>query len=375
PPVALRVRPERGDAVEVGIERRGADVARMDVAAGGIGLPHLVGAVTLIALIIGLFSVGVIDIIHIPGINFINIANSGNTPIWLVSIFVLFAVGIPFFFLFYVGLKILINNLKSIGNIAKFTLLGLWLFSIIALVIIGIREASEHAFNERVIEKNELSITPNDTIKIKMADTNLFRNFYRGGFKLANNNEGQETLYRKYVSFSVKPTTDSIATISIEKSADGRDYEKAIRRAKNISYDYSFSDNTLLLDTFLSTNPENKFSDQEVGIIVYLPIGSIIKLDETTRSFLDYHSHGNFVPSEYANHYIKITEDGAVCEDCTSEEFEIDIDTPNIQIDENGIQIQNDENNIKIDVNGVKAESEKVKVNINSDGVSVKSEE
>src|SRR5690606_9962653 len=133
-----------------------------------------VGAVTLIALIIALFSVGVVDIIHIPGMNFVNIANSGNTPIWLVSLFVLFAVGIPFFFLFYLGLKILINNLKSIGNIAKFTLLGLWLFSIIALVIIGIREASERAFNERVVDKQELRLKSTDTLKIKMADNDLF---------------------------------------------------------------------------------------------------------------------------------------------------------------------------------------------------------
>jgi len=254
-----------------------------------------VGAVTLIALIIALFSVGVVDIIHIPGMNFVNIANSGNTPIWLVSLFVLFAVGIPFFFLFYLGLKILINNLKSIGNIAKFTLLGLWLFSIIALVIIGIREASERAFNERVVDKQELRLKSTDTLKIKMADNDLFRNFYRGGFKLANNKEGEETLYRKHISFTVKPITDSMATLSIEKSADGRNYEKAINRAKNINYNYILKGDALLLDTYLSTDPINKFSDQEVGIIIYLPIGSVIKLDENTRTFLDYHYECYFI--------------------------------------------------------------------------------
>src|SRR5690606_29317714 len=116
----------------------------------------VVGATALVGLILALFSLGVADIIHIPGIDFIDIANSGNTPIWLISLFIFLAIGIPFFFLLYIGLKILINNLKSIGNIAKFTLLGLWLCSIIALIVIGIREASEHAFNERTIEKQHL---------------------------------------------------------------------------------------------------------------------------------------------------------------------------------------------------------------------------
>ena len=128
----------------------------------------IVGAVTLIALIISLLSIGVVDIIHIPGLDLVDIVNAGNTPIWLVSLLTFFTVGIPFFFLFYLGLKILINNLKSRGNIAKFTLLGVWLMSIIGLIVIGVRQASEHAFDESVVEKRELNITANDTINLKM---------------------------------------------------------------------------------------------------------------------------------------------------------------------------------------------------------------
>src|SRR5690606_964995 len=206
----------------------------------------IVGAAALVGLIISFISLGIVDIINIPGMDFINIANSGNTPIWLIFLFVFFGIGIPFFFIFYIGLKILINNLKSIGNIAKFTLLGLWLFSILALVVIGIREASEHAFNERTVEKQHLQIKPMDTIKIKMAENDLFRNSYRNnGFKVANNENGQKTIYRQDITDLVKYTTDTMATIAIEKSADGRNYEKAMTRAKNIHYNYKFTNNQL----------------------------------------------------------------------------------------------------------------------------------
>ncbi len=335
----------------------------------------VVGAAVLIALIISLFSIGVIDIIHIPGMDFVEIANSGNTPLWLVSIFVLFGVGIPFFFLFYLGLKILINNLKSIGNIAKFTLLGLWLFSIIALIVIGIREASEHAFNEHTIQKSTLQIKANDTLKIKMADNDLYsNNIYRNnGFKMANNENGQKTIYRSDITILVKSTTDSIATISIEKSADGRNYEKAITRAKNIHYNYIFNNNELVLDSYLSTATENKISDQEVVVTLYLPIGSVIKLNENTSSFL-YYYNSNISSEKYVNHYLNIKDDGVECDDCIGEEFEIHIESPNIKIDENGVEINSDENNIKINANGVKAESESVKVDINSSGVNITSE-
>ena len=113
----------------------------------------ITGASALIGLLIGLFTLGASDIIHVPGFDFFDAANAANTPVWLISLLTFFAVGIPFFFVFYLGLKILINNLKSIGNIAKFTLLGVWLVSIITLAVIGIRQASEHAFDASVTNK------------------------------------------------------------------------------------------------------------------------------------------------------------------------------------------------------------------------------
>jgi phage shock protein PspC (stress-responsive transcriptional regulator) len=325
----------------------------------------IVGASAIIALIIGWFSVGVANIVHIPGMDLVDIANSGNSPIWLASLLAFFAIGIPFFFLFYLGLKILINNLKSIGNIAKFTLLGLWLFSIIGLVIMGIREASEHAFNERVIEKQELYVTAKDTLLIKMSENELFRN----SVKVANNENGEKIIYSSDVNIIVKSTTDSLAYISIEKSADGRNYDKAVERAKNINYNFAFKGNELLLDSYLSTASKNKFSDQELLVTLYLPEGSVIKFNDNTRDYLSYH-----ISSNYVNHYLNITENGMECNDCDEDNFDINIDIPNVRINENGIEIKGDKSTLKIDDSGIKAESKDVKVNIDSDGINIKSD-
>ena len=337
----------------------------------------IVGASALITLIIGWFSVGVANVVHIPGIDFLNVANAGNTPIWFASLLVFLLVAIPFFFLFYLGLKILVNNLKSIGSIAKFTLLGLWLFAIIGLSIIAIREASEHAFDESYIEKTGLNITKTDTLHIKMiGNDNFSNNFYRnnGNFKLAYNEKGKKVIYASDIRIIVKPTTDSIATIAIEKSADGRDYEKARERAKNINYNFEFKNNTLLLDSYFTTNPVNKFSDQELLITLYLPEGCVVNFNNNTKEYLYYDTYdGNIVASKHANHYLKIAEDSVLCDDCTEDEFEVDIDTPNVNIDENGIEIKSDSTNVKIDENGINAESNKVKVTIGTNGINIKS--
>lgn len=329
----------------------------------------LVGASALIGLIICMFSLGITDII--PGLDFANIVNAGNTPIWIASLLAFFAVGIPFFFLFYLGLKILINNLKSIGNIAKFTLLGLWLFSIIGLIIIGIKEASEHAYTERVVEKQTIPFKANDTLRIKMGDNDMFRRgYYRNhSFRVANNDKGEKTIYSSDIRIIIKSTSDTVARVDIEKIADGRNYEKAIARAKNINYSYTFEGDELVLNPYLSTLAKNKFSDQEINVIIYLPEGSVAKLNDNTRHYLHYELSPNYV-----NNYINITEDGITCDTCDDDEFEVNIDTPNVTIDDHGIEIKSDNNTLKIDDDGIKAESEDVKVNINAKGVKIKSD-
>jgi hypothetical protein len=125
----------------------------------------------------------------------------------------------------------------------------------------------------------------------------------------------------------------------------------------------------LQLDSYLSTDAKNRFSDQEIVVILYLPEGSVVKFSNNTSRYLSYD-----IDSNYVNQYLNITEDGLVCNDCDDDEFEIDVDTPNMKIDESGIEIKSDKSSLKIDNKGINAESEDVKVNINSEGVSVKSE-
>ncbi|UKM66089.1 PspC domain-containing protein [Flavobacteriaceae bacterium GSB9] len=332
-----------------------------------------IGAATLIALIIALFSVGVTDIVHIPGLDMVDIVNSGNTPIWFVSLLVLFAVGTPFFFLFYLGLKILVNNLKSIGNVAKFTLLGLWILSIIGLIIVGIRQASEHAYNERIVEKQTLNIKPTDTLYVDVASNHYFKNpFYRSNdFKVAYDEHGEKNIYIKDVNILVNQTADSLASIQIEKFSDGRHYEAAIARANSINYNYNFQNgNKLLLNAYLSTPVEKKYSDQRVVTTLFLPVGTVVKFQMNAKDFLYY---GKSDKKRLTSEYITITERGIHNED--EDHFNVKIKTPKVSIDDGSIEIHADNNHLKIDDTGIKAESDEINVNINSDGVRIDSEE
>lgn len=84
-----------------------------------------------------------------------------------------FAVGIPLFFLFLLGLKILITNLKSIGSIAKFTLFGLWIIATVGLIYVGLRQFSETAFSGSISETTVLNHSVVDTLHVKLAANTL----------------------------------------------------------------------------------------------------------------------------------------------------------------------------------------------------------
>jgi phage shock protein PspC (stress-responsive transcriptional regulator) len=284
----------------------------------------IVGISTLIALIVAFFTVGVTDAVHFPPMNFIDAANAANIPIWLMSLLLFFAIGIPFFFVFYLGLKILVNNLKSIGNVAKFTLLGLWIMAIIGLIITGVKQATEHAFDAKYTAKEQLNISANDTIKVKMTGREGYYDYYYRGnnLKLIEDDNGR-SIISSDVRLVVRSTKDSLASIVIEKEATGSSYDVARERAENINYNYALANSELQLNSFLTTSTKNKFSEQEVLIILYLPEGTTLYADDNTYSFHRNSSYYNdILDNGMEEHYLKIVEDDTICLDCEIEEEE-----------------------------------------------------
>lgn len=283
----------------------------------------ITGATGIVSLFIGLFTVGILDIIHIPGIEYYYLVNSTNTPVWLASLLALFAIGIPFFFLMYLGLKILVNNLKSIGNIAKFSLLGLWLISIVLLTVFGIRQAAAHAYSGNVtIEKVLPFSAPDQLIKINLKSSNWKENGNNIGIKgivLDYNENGEEVLVFDDLRLYIKKSKDSLAHIEIRKSANGSSFKNATETADKINYSYVLQNNTLFLDDFLTTAKENKYRDQEVRINLSLPMGAMVQFENFPKHcwMLRTNNDQDMDGCEITDYLWAMRENGElVCQDC-----------------------------------------------------------
>lgn len=364
----------------------------------------IIGAATLIGLFVGLFTVGVLDMIHIPGVDFYNMVNSTSAPVWVVSLLAFFVVGIPFFFVFYLGLKILVNNLKSIGNIAKFSLLGLWLISLITLIVLGIRQAAAHAYSDSVSTEQTINFkVPNDTLQISMHSSELYqkrRNMAIDGVMVTANESGEEILVSDDVRLSLKKSKDSVVRIKIRKDADGSSFNEAKEIAGNIDYAYAVEGNSIVLDDFLTTSMNNKYRDQEVWVTLYVPEGKTIQFDNESVNCIrmGIRNDRDMGRCDIPDHTWIMGGDGALkCQDCpekiednndgesnhiiiNGEGIDIDIkdngDSFKMKINEDGVKIKADDKAdgevLNIDLND---EGDGLKINIDEDGLEIKTKD
>ncbi len=347
----------------------------------------IIGASTLIGLFVGLFTVGIMDIIHVPGIDFYNVVNSTNLPIWVVSLLVFFAVGIPFFFLMYLGLKILVNNLRSIGIIAKFSLLGLWLITVILLIVFGIREAAAHAYTGSTSEETEITgVLPSDTLAIKLVSTDEYdyeKNMHMGDTFISYDDNGNKVLVSDDVRFRIRKSKDSLVRIQVRKEADGPSNREAKEVAEQIIYDYEVNGSTISFNDYLTTGGP-KFKDQEVRVNIFLPVGTILTYEQTNnRNWITTMNTDRDVDN-LEGYIWKMVENGELeCQDCP-EYMESEAESENrININENGIDININENGekgkIKINENGididVKDNGESFQMKVDENGVKIRANE
>ncbi len=326
----------------------------------------IVGASTIIGMFIGMLTMGALDWIHLPGLDgFLD--NITKTPVWVLSILTFFAVGIPFFFLLYLGLKILVNNLKSIGNIAKFSLLGLWLISIIALIVMGVREAASHAYEGGITTESELYMpNPSDTLNIQLASSSLWdngANMRMNDMVMTYDDDGNPVLLSDDVRFRLKKSKDSVVRLEIRKEANGPTLAEARAVAEKIQYSYKMEGNTLILNDFLTTEGKSRFKDQEVRVNLFLPVGTVLKYDSDSGRNWNMSANTDREDMDNIENYLwKMGSDAELkCQDCPDEViYDDDEEDNHIRINEDGIDIN------------IKDNGESFKMKINEDGVKIK---
>ncbi|OMQ09977.1 PspC domain-containing protein [[Flexibacter] sp. ATCC 35103] len=305
------------------------------------------GISVLIMLLIGVFTLGTNVFVDFPWQNFVEAGNFTDYPIWSFGLLMFFAVGIPFFFLTLLGFKLLSPNLKSIGNIVKYTLLAIWIIAVAIAISIGIKQATEISYDNKTVEKKALNITTKDTLFVKFRYNDYYAkdlNHYRE-FEFVQDSANNQLLYSNDVRLHVLRTDEASPYIQIEKSARGNSFISAKQRAEKINYKFEIKGNHLILDNYFLTDVKNKFRGQEVDVYLYLPEGQLFKPDASVQDYDD--SENDFFNLHFSGNYnYKVEGSKIKCLNCPSEENDYEDTTEETHIENDTV------NEVSIKING-----------------------
>ena len=327
---------EMGNRVKTGAEKIGSSlgdfiIAVLRVFSKILGVILIIaGLFILAALFIAVFTLGSSSVIDVPWQGFIEAGNFTDYPVWTFGLIMFFTVGIPFFFLALLGFKLLSPNLKSIGNIAKSTLLAIWIIAVSLAIAIGLKQASAYAIDGRVVVKENFNLNPTDTLLIKFKHNDYFAKNIddNSNFKITIDSTGKDVIYSNNVSFKIAQTDTKSAYIQIEKEAKGKTLFEAKQRAEKIKYGYKIIGNQLVFDNYFLTELKEKFRDQDIEITLFLPLGTLLKMDESVARYDRTDDDFFLWYPENENEVYKVETDKIKCQNCGDEDNEnITIDT------------------------------------------------
>jgi phage shock protein PspC (stress-responsive transcriptional regulator) len=230
-----------------------------------------------------IFSITTDGVFSISSIEFFNLIFVSEDQFHIAIIGVAITIGLPIIMLIYAGAN-LIFKVKTHAGVSL-GLIVLWVIGIFMCAMVGIRMGSELSFNDRdtqVKMVKEVIADDEDDFYISM---------------VSNSIPGHGILEDKYFSISLdedsiyfsdiqlriyESKTDSFE-LEIEKDVEGFSRKDVTSKLNQMNYDYSVSNDSIILGNYLSTLKKNKIRGQEINVNIYLPVGKSIYLDKSLR--------------------------------------------------------------------------------------------
>jgi phage shock protein PspC (stress-responsive transcriptional regulator) len=230
-----------------------------------------------LALIIALFSIAVVSIGLFPLKEFVLTDGWQSLLAWGTLIFF---IGVP-----VVGVITFIirriAKIKSKNRMMRFSFLGLWILGIICFVsLIG----SVSSDFRRTSSYNEQKIfLPNPGVqKLEVNSMNNNR-YYRNNswFRFEPfANFDDDTVFIGNVRIKIEKSPTDSFQVGVIKMCNGNSRRNADTLASLIKFKVSQSDSILLTDRAISINATDKFRNQSVEVIIYVPVGHHIIINK-----------------------------------------------------------------------------------------------
>jgi phage shock protein PspC (stress-responsive transcriptional regulator) len=214
------------------------------------------------------------------------IVSPGTVP-WILGLSTIIIV-LPLLALIYWGSKMIIW-FRARDGIFSLAALVIWVGSLAILSILLFNEGTSFANTARI--STEASIPrKSDTLYI-VSDRKLSELMYNKEIRFPDDeynifiNEEQKELYiRPY--FTVTHSRDEETIVEIRKRCSATTDPVAMKKLKEIQFNYTTKHDTLQLDEYFKLPEGHKWSADFVGVKLHVPEGTVIKLDRNSDFLL-----------------------------------------------------------------------------------------
>jgi phage shock protein PspC (stress-responsive transcriptional regulator) len=295
-----------------------------------------VAAAVILSLIIGGFSIGSLEWLHVDGefLEYPPFFYDAILPRWLLTLFVFLLVGIPFLILFILGLRILSSSVRKLSKTTSLTFLGIWLVALLGVIFSGLEFGTSHANYGQTVVRSELNIAQKDTITLKLHNNETL--FYQHNLRRSSRKHEVEIgekkmIYTNNVKVNVKKSNSNETYLIIQKESRGKNSTKANKNAEKITYNFEIIDNTIVLDAFFLSEYKNLWKDEEVNITLFIRESTTVYFDNSIKRFLySVDNEEDILDREMSNHYFIMTDKTLKCTDCIVEKEDVIIEQESI---------------------------------------------
>jgi phage shock protein PspC (stress-responsive transcriptional regulator) len=192
-----------------------------------------------------------------------------------------FLAGIPLLAMLYVGSK-MVFRYKSNNTVIGLGLVGIWLLSLIILVVASANQLGNFKNQATIVESNTLPCDSCQVLRFQLEEDK-----YKGyaahawdlnKLKVIETGEGRMLLGQP--TLDIEKANGEQFVVTIKKTSRGRSRETARNFASDLIYTYELKDSVLFFEPYFYLNESDKWRDQKIQITVKMPEGSTIFLDE-----------------------------------------------------------------------------------------------
>jgi phage shock protein PspC (stress-responsive transcriptional regulator) len=235
----------------------------------------------------GVYSIDSSGINLINFTDFLNYIVSPSTVPWITFLMSIVFI-LPMIAIIYWGVK-MIFWFRARDGVVSLVAFVVWIMAISALTVIGLNEGVSFAHSARTSAEIVLPASP-DTLYV-VTDNKIADLKYEKDFKLPHeeysvyiNDEKKELYIRSYLA--VDKSENKSTTIEARKYAAGRTEMEATKKTEGLLFNYRIKGDTLHLDEYFTSPAGRKWSADNVGVNLFIPLGTILKFENNPRILL-----------------------------------------------------------------------------------------